>query len=119
MRGQREAPILQAVRAALTAQPDVTLWRLSTGGGTISSGGDDEGRWVDFGLGKGGADLVGLLAPHGRFFAIETKAPKRGPNEFQRAWAHIVRSRGGFYAIARSPEAALEALARARAGASQ
>lgn len=115
----RETPILQAVRAALAAQPDVTIWRNNTGGGTIATDETDEGRWVNFGLGKGGADLVGLLGPGGRFVAFETKAPKRGPSKFQRAWAAAVRARGGFYAIVRSPESALEALARARSGASE
>lgn len=116
----RETPIMQAVRAALASQPDVTIWRNNTGGGTIGyDDSGDDGRWVTFGIGKGGADLVGLLAPAGRFIAFETKAPKRGLSKFQRMWAAAVRARGGFYTVVRSPEAALEALARARAGASE
>lgn len=119
----RETPIMRAVRAVLAAQPDVTIWRNNTGGGIIgyddSDPSSDEGRWVNFGLGKGGADLVGILGPHGRFIAFETKAPKRGPSKFQRMWGSAVRARGGFYAIVRSADAALSALQRARAGASE
>lgn len=107
----RESPILHAVRAVLAADPRVTIWRCN--------GGVDVVRGVRYGLGKGAADLIGIvMMPSlvGRFFAIETKAPKRGPSPDQRLWAQAVRAKGGFYAIARSADEALRALDRCCAG---
>lgn len=117
----RETPILHAVRATLAGE--CMCHRNNTGVDTT--------RGVRYGLGVGGADLIACVPMHvivvpdgtpgavriGRYAGFETKAPKRGPSPEQRQWALACRQAGGFYAIVRSPEAALEALDRAAAGA--
>ena len=106
-----ETDILFAVRRALVASGHVILWRNNTG--------FDRERRVKYGLGLGGADLVGVLRPAGRLIAFEVKTETGRLSREQRMWADVVRSAGGFVATVRSPEAALEALGRALAGANQ
>lgn len=109
----RETPILHAVRAALTRTGRVQLWRSNTG--------VDLARGVRYGLGVGSADLIGLLSgagpQRGRFTAFEVKSERGRATTEQAQWGASVRAAGGFYAIVRSPESALEALTRAEHGA--
>ncbi len=126
----RETEILHAVRAALVATGVLTIWRSNTGVLTIwrsntgvltiwrSNTGVDIARGVRYGLGIGSADLIGILHASGRFVAFEVKSPTGRQSADQRRWAESVRRAGGFYALVRSPNAALDALARAVAGAS-
>lgn len=53
------------------------------------------------GVKAGVADLVFCL-PHGRFAAVELKAPKGKVSEVQQAFAERVQHHGGYYALARS-----------------
>lgn len=64
-------------------------------------------RHTLFGLGKGSADIVGLLKS-GRFFAIECKADKGKTTDEQVAWGNAVLKSNGYWGIARSPEQAIE-----------
>lgn len=111
--------ILQAeIRLALGRESDLVLWRNSTGQATHT---DDRGRVFRqaFGLAIGSADLVGILAPSGRFVALEVKTPTGRVRPEQETWLALVRSRGGFACVVRSIDDARAALARARAGATE
>ena len=104
-----ESVILAKVHQALAATGRVVLWRNQTGAlPAVGRGGRTYP--VRFGLGVGGADLVGLLKGSGRFFALECKTLRGKQTPEQRAWAQAVESAGGFYRVVRSPEEALEAL---------
>lgn len=103
-----EAELQAKVRTALGAVPDLCLWRNNVG----SPDGVHH-----YGLPKGSADLVGILA--GRFIAIELKSPTGRVSPEQTAWLACVRRFGGFACVIRSVPEALEAIARARAGESE
>lgn len=103
-----EGRIQAEIRLALGREPDVTLWRISpsapgsTGGRVIKTAPD------------GIADLCGILAPTGRWFALEVKTPSGRVRPEQVQWAELVRSRGGFYSVVRSVDEAMAALSKAR-----
>ena len=112
-----EAELQTKVRTALGAVPDLCLWRNNVG----SPDGVHH-----YGLPKGSADLVGILAMPmvdgrtcGRFIALELKSPTGRVSPEQVTWLACVRRFGGFAAVIRSVPEALEAIARARAGASE
>lgn len=109
-----ERNMLRDIREALGLEPDLVLWRNSTGTTMEYRGGVPRG--VAFGLGKGGADLVGILGPHGRFVGIEVKGECGRLSADQINWASIVRKLGGFAAVVRSVDEARAALERARKG---
>ncbi len=98
-----EAQLQAAIHDAIALTGKALLWRLNTG---------QIGR-IRFGLGVGGADLVGLLRPHGRFFALEVKTATGRMTPEQLAWARAVTATGGFVACVRSVDEALEALKEA------
>jgi hypothetical protein len=110
-----EAVILAKVHQALAATGRVVCWRNNTGalpavgrGGRVFP--------VRYGLGVGGADLVGLLRGGiraGRFVGFEVKTANGKQTNEQMAWAEAVRKAGGYYALVRSAEDALSALTEA------
>ena len=104
-----ESVILAKVHQALAATGRVVLWRNQTGA-LPAVGRAGKVYPVKFGLGVGGADLVGLLKGSGRFFALECKTLRGKQTPEQRAWAQAVEGAGGFYRVVRSQEEALEAL---------
>lgn len=110
----REAEIQQQIRLALGSEPDLVLWRNTVGVGT-----QDDGRKQRFGLAIGSSDLVGILAPAGRWVALEVKSEKGRVRPEQKLFLELVRGRGGFAAVVRSVDEAKAALERARAGASE
>lgn len=63
-----ETELRKQVQVTLT-QLGARLFRNNTGALKNS-----DGRWVQFGLCEGSADLIGWM-PDGRFLAVETKAP--------------------------------------------
>lgn len=65
-----EQEVSNAIRLAVGSLPDVRLWRNNVG--TLL---DSRGIPVSYGLANGSADLVGLVAPHGRMLSIEVKRP--------------------------------------------
>jgi hypothetical protein len=67
-----------------------------------------------YGQGTGSADIVGLVAPHGRYVALEVKAAKGEQSDDQRAWQAEVERRGGYYAVVRSVQEARAAVIAAR-----
>jgi hypothetical protein len=96
-----ETQLMMQIRDALLATGKILLWRHNTG-----KLADRGGRWVQFGLGVGGADLVGILRGSGRFVAWEIKTPtgKLGPE--QKAWHNAVTQAGGAVFVARSVDEA-------------
>ena len=98
-----ETNILIAIHDAIALTGKCLLWRNNTG---------QYGR-VRFGLGVGGADLVGLVRPHGRWFALEVKTPSGRLSKAQKNWARAVTDAGGFVACVRSVDEALMALEEA------
>lgn len=87
------------------------LWRNNTGALE-----DKRGRLVRYGLCKGSADLIGILAPTGRLVALEVKRPGERPTEEQERFLALVRSMGGFGAVVRDAYEANRAVERARMG---
>jgi hypothetical protein len=106
----RERDIQQAIRLALGLLPDVVLWRNSTG----MTRTDD--RVLRYGLAVGSADLIGILAPKGRFLALEVKSEEGRLRPEQTQFLELVRRCGGFACVVRSAEEALAAIERARKG---
>ncbi|MEK0430305.1 MAG: hypothetical protein RL139_109 [Gemmatimonadota bacterium] len=98
-----ETRILLAIHDAVALTGRALLWRNNTG---------QIGR-IKFGLGLGGADLVGILRPSGRGFALEVKTHVGRLSPEQRAWGAAWTAAGGFYACVRSVEEALRALEEA------
>jgi hypothetical protein len=59
------------------------------------------GKFMSFGK-KGSADIIGLLAPDGKFLAVETKAPNGRLSPEQKQFLAGIREQGGMAVIARS-----------------
>jgi hypothetical protein len=107
VKGDRESRVLKNIRAALGREPGCFIWRNNTG--------VDLARGIRYGLGVGSADLVGVVAPYGRFLAIEVKRERGGVvGDDQRAWLALVVRAGGVAGIVRSVEQALRLLMMAR-----
>lgn len=138
-----EARILHDIRETYGKEPDLTLWRNTTGGYQVSNvtpqhldrmlmllranrAKDLEGlivallkeakRFIRYGLVQGGSDLVGILHPGGRWMALEAKTEAGRLSVDQRLFLKLIRHRGGFAAVVRSVEEAGEAIGRARRG---
>jgi len=105
-----EAVLQNQIRLALGREPGVTLWRNNTGVA------EHRGARVRYGLCVGSADLIGILAPAGRFFALEIKTATGRVSPDQVRFLNLVRNRGGFAAVVRSVDEARDALERARMG---
>ncbi len=104
----KETPLMRAIHDALVSTGDVLLWRNNTGQATFGR------ARVRYGLGVGSADLIGVLRPSGRAFAIEVKTSTGRMSPEQAAWHRAWTSAGGFVACVRSVEEALRALAEAK-----
>lgn len=107
----KESEIVRQILLELGNEPDFRIWRNNTGALP-----DVTGRLVKYGLAPGSADLIGILAPRGRFIALEVKTERRGsePTEEQISWGDVVSSMGGIYAVVRSAAEAREVLETAR-----
>jgi hypothetical protein len=108
-----ESVILHAVRAALLSDGRVMLWRNNTGADTVEAKHTMPRRFIRYGLGKGSADLVGLVRGSARFVTFEIKSEHGRVSREQQLWGTAVRAAGGFYAVVRSVEEALRALEEA------
>lgn len=116
-----ETAIQQRIRGILNNRLAPTrLWRNNVG----SWKDEKTGRWVEYGLAVGSADLVGierrLITPAmvgstvGVFLAVEVKTPIGRLSKEQKAWLGAVRSLGGNDQVMRSEDDAtrfLESLA--------
>ena len=114
-----ESDIQHAIRLALGREPDLVLWRNNVGVAHPAGRPGIPGRPVRYGLCTGSSDLIGILAPSGRFVALEIKTPQGRATTEQLMFLELVRKRGGFATIVRSPEDARAALERARMGATE
>lgn len=85
------SPTLELLKAA-----GILCWRNNSG----------RRARVQFGLGTGSADIIGILSD-GRFFALEAKLPKGKLTGEQVAWGNAVLRANGFWAVIHSPEAAI------------
>lgn len=111
-----ESEILYAIRLALGTMPDVRLFR-----NNIGSFKDRTGRWVQYGLAPGSADLIGLrtvtITPEmvGRevalFIGIECKTDKGRISEEQESFLRMLEQRGALAGIARSVDDAKRIIA--------
>lgn len=96
-----EAEIQRAIRLRLAATGKVLLFRNNVGVGEF------QGQRVRFGLLRGSSDLIGLIKPSGRFFALEVKRPGKKPTKEQEMFMKLVRSFGGHAACVDSVEKAV------------
>lgn len=106
----RESQILHDVRLALGRIQGLTIWRNSVGVGATGT------RYQRYGLCVGSTDLIGIMAPTGRMFCLEIKSARGRLTRQQRMFASLIRSHGGFCAVARTVHEAQMAVNRARAG---
>lgn len=115
-----ESQIQHDIRLALGSDPRVVLWRNNVG---IAEHKNASGRQaVRYGLCVGSSDLIGIVTMPdgaGRFLALEVKAARGTVSPDQRLFLELVRKRGGFSAVVRSPEEARAAIERAVTGANQ
>ena len=105
-----EIELQQQIRLELGGERDLVLWRNHVGVG------EHGGRVRRFGLSIGSSDLIGILAPAGRFVALEVKSHRGRTTPEQDLFLELVRRRGGFATVVRSVDEARAALERARAG---
>ena len=103
-----ETELMLRILDALQRSGTGLYWRNNTG-----SLKDERGRWVKFGLGLGSPDIVGILAPSGRFVGVEVKRPGEHPTPEQRAWHRAATNAGALIAVVHSVEEALAAVGSA------
>ena len=124
----RESDFQRALLLALSARPDVRLWRQNVGTLPVR---DSRGRVVRVfraGPPKGASDLSGIVRPEGWRIEIEVKGPSGRVTPDQVRWGVFVRGAGGVHLVAtyddrlplaenvRRAVAALDAALRARRG---
>ncbi|MDR2337719.1 MAG: hypothetical protein LBE20_03605 [Deltaproteobacteria bacterium] len=113
----QESLILKKIMLALGQLKTLRIWRNNTGvlwsGTDIKKLGKDiyikNAYPVRFGL-EGSADILGIIAPDGKFLAIEVKQQRGRQSEKQKNFENMIKSLGGVYILAHSPEEALEKL---------
>lgn len=112
MGGKLEGKVQAEIRAAVNRLGWARLVRNNTGVDAITH--------VRFGLGLGGADLIGwtvMPSGHARVLAIEVKREKGGVvSDSQVRWISTVNKWGGAACVCRSAKAAVAFCIAARAG---
>lgn len=133
-----ETALLKEIMLALGCQPGLRIWRHNTG--RLWSGSqfieparnqiikDSRGRThkleisdiiikeprpVSFGC-PGSGDLIGILAPSGKFISVEVKTSTGGQSPQQKNFEKMIKQHGGYYILARSPDDALKQLDKIR-----
>lgn len=109
-----ERDIQQSIRLTLGRETDLELMV-----NVVGLFDDGRGTKRRVGLGIGTPDLVGILAPLGRWFALEIKSSDGKLRPEQVVAIDRWRRRGAFVAVVRSPDEARAALDRARNGANE
>lgn len=105
---ESEAALMHRIMIAVSTS-GALVWRNHVGRGRHASG-----NYVAMGLGKGSADIIGLVPPHGRWIAIEVKTKAGIVSPDQQRWLELVRRWGGVTGVARSVEDALALVEEAR-----
>lgn len=110
-----ETTILQRIRLAVSRIPGVKVFRNNVGGLK-----DQHGRFVQFGLHPGSADLIGWksieITPDmvgqriAVFVSLECKTETGKVKPDQINWLQQVHAAGGIAAVVRGDDAALECL---------
>lgn len=113
----RESTIQAAIREALGLEPDLVLFRNSIAMVESWNPATGQVRRHRAGLVRGSSDLIGILKPGGRWFALEVKSPTGTTSDDQAQFLALVRRFGGFAAVVHSVCEAVGALDRARLGA--
>jgi len=108
-----ENKIQADIEAALGAEPDLLLLRNAVGDAVYHNDAG-EMRRLKYGLLTGSPDLVGILAPHGRWVCFECKAIGGSLSDDQIRVHRIWRAMGAFVAVVHSVEEARAALNDAR-----
>jgi hypothetical protein len=119
-----ESEIQSAVRLLVGQLPDVRIWRNSVGELPASYGQGRKGR-VKFGLCNGSSDLVGIVAPSGRWLCLEIKEEDWRPalptnrklfkhEQDQRDWIAVVEAFGGVGGFVTCEAEAMALVERAR-----
>lgn len=94
-----ESAIQREIYLAIGSRPDVRLWRANAGKAYVRT--STGFRTVQMNL-PGCPDLIGWLAPAGRFLGIEVKAARGGLRQAQKAFRDALTRMGGLYIVARS-----------------
>lgn len=115
----RETGIQRQIEAAIGALPDLLVLRNSVGAAKYVDERSGKEWTVPYGLGAGSPDLVGILAPTGRWVCLEVKVPGEKPRANQRECHALWRKFGAFIATVTSSKEAIAAVERARKGANQ
>lgn len=93
----KESTIQTAIRLELGRVEGLVLWRNNSGMAMLSGG-----HRVRFGVGDGGADLIGIY--RGRFLAAEIKSASGRSSAKQKRFGELVRRLGGEHVVLRSVE---------------
>ena len=93
-----EHELQQRILLELGNRSDLRVWRQNTGALI-----NQHGHLVKFGL-QGSADILGIIKPHGRFLAIEVKAPRGKLTAQQERFKQMIEGHGGLYILARTLE---------------
>jgi hypothetical protein len=101
MRGMTEHELVQSILLEFGSRPTLRLWRHNVGAATYRGKDGARGGLVRFGQ-AGQADIMGLIAPSGRFLAVECKTATGRQSDAQRNWQAMVERFGGLYILARS-----------------
>ena len=107
----KESELQHQARLWLGSQPELVVFRNNVG--TLQ---DRNGQHVRYGLLEGSCDLIGILKPSGRFFAMELKSATGRVSEKQQLFISLVRTYGGFACVARDMDEVKRALDRAVMG---
>lgn len=103
MKAKAETAIVSGLLKAIKDIPDVKAWRNNTGFFMV------KGRPLRFGE-KGSADIMGVMAPTGRLFAIECKTPTGALEPHQIAWLAAMRKLGARVAVIRNVDVGVSML---------
>jgi hypothetical protein len=109
----RHNALVTSIRLALGGEPDFVSWL-----NTVKKVQTPFG-YQSFGLCIGSSDIVGILAPAGRWICFEVKTGRGWLKEDQQKFRDLVRRMGGFACECRSIEDAKAGLERARRGANE
>lgn len=97
-----EAQLQREILLTVGSRPDVRIWRANAGRALVPTA-DGGLRPIQVNL-PGCPDLIGFLAPFGRFLGIEVKAPGGRLRPAQEAFRDALTRSGGLYIVARSVE---------------